>query len=240
MRDRILVKFSGEVLGGDDGQGINAVVLSNIAEEIKSILDLGVGIGVVIGAGNIFRGEELSKISRESGLRRETADRIGMLGTVINAIAFKDALDNLTTSATVFSPGGIQGIAESYSSYRAREVIESGSVAVLSGGTGNPFFTTDTAACLRALELDIDLVLKATKVDGVYDRDPLEFPGAKRFTRLSFDDAIRRDLRVMDLPALNLCRENNIEVIVYDMADGEALTKIVHDEMVGTLIHGSS
>ena len=239
MRNRILIKFSGEVFGGESGQGIKADVLTQIAKEIKIIMDLGVRVGVVIGAGNIFRGEALLKITRESGLRRETADHVGMLGTIINGLAFRDAIEYFGLTAAVFSPGGIQGITECYSSFRARELIENGGVPIFSGGTGNPFFTTDTAACLRASELGIGLVLKATKVDGVYDNDPLEFPEAKRYTKLTFDDAIRQNLKVMDLAALDLCQQNGLEVIVYDMTDGEALTKIARGEIVGTLIHCS-
>ena len=142
-------------------------------------------------------------------------------------------------SGTVYSPGGIQGITESYSSFGARELIENGGVAIFSGGTGNPFFTTDTTACLRASELGIGLVLKATKVDGVYDNDPLDFPEAKKYKELTFDDAIRQNLKVMDLAALDLCQKNGLEVIVYNMTDSQALTKIAHGEIVGTLIHCS-
>ncbi len=239
MRNRLLIKFSGEVFGGESGQGIKAYVLTQIAKEIKTIVDLGVRVGVVIGAGNIFRGETLSKIATESGLRRDTADHIGMLGTTINGLAFRDAIEHCGLMATVFSPGGIQGITECYSSFGARELIENGGVAIFSGGTGNPFFTTDTAACLRASELGIGLVLKATKVDGVYNNDPLEFPEAKKFKKLTFDDAIRQNLKVMDLAALDLCQKNGLQVIVYNMTDSEALTKIAHGEIVGTLIHCS-
>ena len=204
--------------------------------EVKQVAEAGVQIGIVIGAGNLFRGDSLRLAAQTAGMQRVTADHIGMLGTVINALAFRDALEHTGTPTWLANPGGISGVSASYSHRDCMVQLRAGNVALLAGGTGNPLFTTDTAACLRGIEIGADAVLKATKVDGVYDADPARFEDARRFESLTFDDAIVRDLKVMDLTAMALCRDHAMRVVVYDMNQADALTKIVQGDKVGTVI----
>ena len=230
----ILVKLSGEALGGADGLGIDPDVVMATAASIADVVRLKVSVGLVVGGGNIVRGAELADL----GLDRITGDHMGMLATVINALAFRDALERQGLSAEVRSAHPIPTITAGFSAREAARLTREGVVVLFAGGTGNPLFTTDTAACLRAIEIDADLVVKATKVDGVYSEDPFENPAAERFDALSFDDVLERELGVMDLTAIQLCRDHDLPVVVCDMAEGTALTRLVAGDKVGTRIGG--
>jgi uridylate kinase len=230
---RILVKLSGEALMGEADYGISPEVMSRLAQEIKDVIDLGVQVAVVVGGGNIFRGEGLAR----AGMDRVTGDQMGMLATVINALAIQDAVERIGLLARVQSAIRINEVCEDYIRRRAVRHLEHGRVVIFAAGTGNPFFTTDSAAALRAIEVNVDLLLKATKVDGVYTADPHKDPQAKRFERLSYDEALDRRLGVMDQTALVLCRDNKIKLRVYDMFRPGALVRIVNgDESIGTLV----
>jgi uridylate kinase len=230
---RILVKLSGEALMGDDAYGINRETLSAIVAEIKAVADLGVEIGVVIGGGNIFRG----MAGASSGMDRATADYMGMLATVMNAMALSDAMRRAGLNARVQSALNIEQVVEPYIRGKAIRYLEEGKVVVFGGGTGNPFFTTDTAAALRGAEIGAEIVLKATKVDGVYTADPKKDPMATRYTRISFDEAIGRDLKVMDATAFALCRDQKLPINVFSIFKPDALKRIVMGEDEGTLVH---
>lgn len=231
---RILLKLSGEALAGEGGFGIDPAAVDSIAREIEGVARGGVEVAVVLGAGNLFRGAEL----QEAGMDRVTGDHMGMMATVMNALAFRDMLLNLGLGAQVFSALKIASIAAGYSRDAAVRAMEQGRVVIFAAGTGNPFFTTDSAACLRGIEIRADAVLKATKVDGVYSADPKIDPDARRFDTLSYNEVISRDLKVMDLTAFSLCRDHDMPLIVFDMNAKGALTRIVAGERVGTLIGG--
>jgi uridylate kinase len=229
---RVLLKLSGEALAGAGGFGIDVDAVRRIASEIVEAQAEGLEIGLVLGGGNLFRGAGLAG----AGIGRVTGDQMGMLATVMNALAMRDLLQSLGGAATVLSAVPIGSIVEGFSQRRAIGLLDAGQVVLFAGGTGNPFFTTDSAACLRAIEVDADMVLKATKVDGVYDRDPHRHPSAQRFDNLSYDEVIRRDLKVMDLTAICLCREHRMPLVVFDMDRPGALRQIAAGEVVGTLV----
>ena len=231
---RVLLKLSGEALMGNEDYGIDPIVIKAIAAEIIVAQQSGVQIGVVIGGGNIFRGAGLA----ESGMDRVTGDHMGMLATVINALALADALEKLGAYSRVMSAIKINEVCEDYIRRRAIRHLEKGRIAIFAAGTGNPFFTTDSAAALRASEIGADLLLKATKVDGIYDSDPKKNPNAKRFEELGYDEVISRNLQVMDTAAFALCRDNKVPLRIYDMMQPGALMRILRGEALGTLVHG--
>lgn len=229
---RILLKLSGEQLMGDQGFGIDPKVLDKMALEIGQLVGIGVQVGLVIGGGNLFRGAALSK----AGLDRVTGDHMGMLATVMNALAMRDALERSNISSNVMSAIPMSGVVEHYDRRKAIRLLENGEVVIFSAGTGNPFFTTDSAACLRGIEVEAELVLKATKVDGVYTADPMKDPNATKYDRLSYDTVLADKLGVMDLTAICLCQDHNMPVRVFQMDKAGALLRIVVGEDEGTLI----
>ena len=229
---RILLKLSGEALLGDQPFGVDPKVLLYLAKEIKSIVDNNVEIGIVIGGGNIFRGEGLA----QSGIDRVTGDQMGMLATIINALAIQDALEREGLVVRVMSALKVNEVCEDYIRRRAIRHLEKGRVTIFSAGTGNPYFTTDSAASLRAVEIEADLLIKATRVNGVFSEDPLMNDQAKRFEKISYDDFISMGLRVMDTTSIVMCKENNLPVRVYDISIDNALLQIVQGKNVGTLI----
>lgn len=230
---RILLKLSGEALMGEDSYGINRATIDRIVGEIKSVLDLGVQVGVVIGGGNIFRGVAPAA----AGMDRATADYMGMLATVMNALALQDAMRHAGIVSRVQSALTIQQVAEPYVRGKAIRYLEENKVVIFGAGTGNPFFTTDTAAALRGMEVGADIVLKATKVDGVYTDDPKKNPDAVRYQTLTFDEAIGRNLKVMDATAFALCRDQNMNLSVFSIFKAGALKRVVLGEDEGTLVH---
>jgi uridylate kinase len=230
---RILLKLSGEALMGDDAYGINRDTLWRIVNEVKAVADLGVELGVVIGGGNIFRG----MAGASTGMDRATADYMGMLATVMNAMALADAMRQANLPARVQSALNIDQVVEPYIRGKAIRYLEEGKVVVFGGGTGNPFFTTDTAAALRGSEIGADIVLKATKVDGVYTADPKKDPTATRFAKISFDEAIGRNLAVMDATAFALCRDQKLPINVFSIFKAGALKRVVMGEDEGTLVY---
>ena len=229
---RMLLKLSGEALMGEDSYGINTGVLEFVAGEIQELVDMGVELGLVIGAGNIFRGVA----GASKGMDRTTADNMGMLATVMNALAIQDALEALDVHARVMSALEINAVCEDYIRRRAIRHLEKGRVVILAAGTGNPFFTTDTAASLRAIEIGADVLLKATKVDGVYDADPATTPDAKRFDVVSYDQVIGDKLNVMDATAIVMCRDNHLPLRVFDLTRANALVHAMSGDEVGTLV----
>lgn len=229
---RILLKLSGEELTGELGFGIDPKVLDKMALEIGQLVGIGVQVGLVVGGGNLFRGQALNA----AGLDRVTGDHMGMLATVMNALALRDALERSNITSHVMSAIPIGGIVEHYDRRLAMRYLSAGDVVIFAAGTGNPFFTTDSSACLRAIEVEASLVLKATKVDGVYDKDPMEHSDAVMFKRLSYDEVLAQQLGVMDLTAICLCRDHNMPVRVFKMAKSGALLSIVVGEDEGTLI----
>jgi uridylate kinase len=229
---RVLLKLSGEALMGDDAYGINRETIDRIAAEVKEILNLGVEVGVVIGGGNIFRGVAPAA----AGMDRATADYMGMLATVMNALALQDAMRRQGLKSRVLSALNIEQVAEPYIRGKAMRYLEEGRVVIFAAGTGNPFFTTDTAAALRGMEMNVDIVLKATKVDGVYTDDPKTHPDAMRYQRISFDEAIVKKLKVMDATALTLCRDQKLPICVFSIFKVGALTRVVLGEDEGTLV----
>ena len=229
---RILLKLSGEALLGDQPFGVDPKVLVYLAKEIKSIVDNNVEIGIVIGGGNIFRGEGLA----QSGIDRVTGDQMGMLATIINALAIQDALEREGLVVRVMSDLKVNEVCEDYIRRRAIRHLEKGRVTIFSAGTGNPYFTTDSAASLRAVEIEADLLIKATRVNGVFSDDPLMNDQAKHFEKISYDDFISMGLRVMDTTSIVMCKENNLPVRVYDISIDNALLQIVQGKDVGTLI----
>ena len=230
---RILLKLSGEALMGEDSYGINETVVSRIVSEIAEVSSLGVQIGVVIGGGNIFRG----MAGAAGGMDRATADYMGMLGTVMNAMALADAMRRADLPARVQSALRIDQVVEPYIRDRAIRHLEMGRVVIFAAGTGNPFFTTDTAAALRGTEIGAQIVLKATKVDGIYTADPKKDPSARRFARISFDEAIGRSLAVLDATAFALCRDQKLPINVFSIFKPGALRRVVMGEDEGTLVH---
>ena len=230
---RILLKLSGEALMGDDAYGINPRMLGSIVAEIKAVADLGVEIGVVIGGGNIFRGVA----GTATGMDRATADYMGMLATVMNGMALSDAMRQAGLNARVQSALNIEQVVEPYIRGKAIRYLEEGRVVIFAAGTGNPFFTTDTAAALRGSEIGAEIVLKATKVDGIYTADPKRDASATRFDRISFDEVIRLNLAVMDATAFALCRDQKLPINVFSIFKAGALKRVVMGEDEGTLVH---
>jgi uridylate kinase len=229
---RILLKLSGEALAGKSGVGIDTGALADMAEQIKEVRNLGVEVVIVIGGGNIFRGIAGSK----AGVERATGDYMGMLATVINALALQDALEKAGVETRVQSAITMHQIAEAFIRRRAVRHLEKSRVVIFGGGTGNPYFSTDTAAALRANEIGADVILKATKVDGIYDSDPLKNPDAKRYARLSYLEALQKQLKVMDATAFSLCMDNHMPIIVFDIFKEHNLRRVVMGEKVGTLV----
>jgi len=231
---RVLLKMSGEVLMGDRDFGIDPKVLDRIAKEISDIHALGVEVGLVVGGGNLFRGATLS----EAGLGRVSGDHMGMLATVMNAIAMRDALERAGIPTRVMSAITMTGVVDPYDRRKAMYHLQSGQVVIFSAGTGNPFFTTDSAASLRGIEIDADVVLKATKVDGVYDADPFKNPKATRYSSLTYDEVLSKKLSVMDLTAICLCRDHQMPLRVFNIHEHHALYDVVTSPQKGTLITG--
>jgi uridylate kinase len=230
---RILLKLSGEALMGEDSYGINRQTIERIVAEIAEVVHLGIETGVVIGGGNIFRGVAPGA----AGMDRATADYMGMLATVMNALALQDAMRRIGVAGRVQSALNIEQVAEPYIRGKAIRYLEEGKVVIFAAGTGNPFFTTDTAAALRGMEVGADIVLKATKVDGIYSDDPKTHPDAMRYQRLTFDEAIVRNLKVMDATALTLCRDQNLPICVFSIFKAGALRRVVMGEDEGTRVH---
>ena len=230
---RILLKLSGEALMGEDSFGINRTVLARMVEEIKSVVELGVQVGIVVGGGNIFRGVALGA----TGMDRATGDYMGMLATVMNAMALQDACRNNGVEARVQSALNIEQVAEPYIRGKALRHLRLGRVVIFAAGTGNPFMTTDTTAALRGAEIGAEIVIKATKVDGIYTADPKLHPDATMFDELTFDQALRANLKVMDATAFALCREQHLPIKVFNMTKHGALKRVVLGEKEGTLVH---
>jgi len=231
---RILLKLSGEGLAGEDGFGIHPGVIGGVAEQIREVYELGVEVSIVIGGGNIIRGVSAAS----EGMDRAQADYMGMLASVINAMALQDALEKQEVRTRVQTAIEIAQVAEPYIRRRAVRHLEKERIVIFAGGTGNPYFTTDTAAALRAAEIHADIVMKATQVDGVYSADPAVDPEAVRYDELSYDESLARNLRYMDQAAIALCRENGLPIMVFDMSVRGNIVKAVRGERVGTLVHG--
>jgi uridylate kinase len=229
---RILLKLSGEALSGTDGIGIEPGLAEDIAQRVRVVREMGVDVAIVIGAGNLWRG----RIGLERGMDRATADYMGMLGTVMNGLALMDAMERNGLVVRVQSAVLMQAVAEPYIRRRAIRHLEKGRVVIFGGGTGNPYFSTDTAAALRAMEIGADVLIKATKVDGVYDKDPMKNPDAVRFDRLSYMETINRRLEVMDSTAITLCMENNLPILVLNLWKEADLRMALYGEKVGTLV----
>lgn len=229
---RLVLKLSGEILAGEQGFGIENNSISRLVKEVKSIYNLGIGLCIIIGAGNIFRGIKLS----DQGMDRVTGDNLGMLGTVMNAIAFQQALSQAGCSVTAMSAVNISRIIEPYVRNQALRLVKKREIVIIAGGTGNPYFTTDSAAALRAAELKAEVVLKGTKVDGVYDKDPVVHTDAKKYSEITFSKVISDNLRVMDLTAMTLCKENSIPIIVFNIHKQGDLKKVVLGEPIGTIV----
>ena len=230
---RILLKLSGESLMGEKQYGIDEKRIAEYATQIKEIADMGIEIGIVIGGGNIFRG--LSGTSK--GVDRVKGDQMGMLATVINSLALSSALEKIGQKAQVFTAINMFPNGEYYSKWRAIEAMQNGTVAIISGGTGNPFFTTDTGSALRGIEIEAEVMLKGTRVDGIYTADPEKDPTAKKFDKISYDEIYTRGLKVMDLTATTLCKENHLPIIVFDMDTVGNLKKVLSGENIGTLVY---
>jgi uridylate kinase len=230
--DRILLKLSGEALMGDMDYGIDPVFIRRLAAEVKAVSDIGVEVAMVIGGGNIFRGAGLA----EAGMDRVTGDHMGMLATVINCLSMQDALENLGAYCRVMSALPINSVCEDYIRRRAVRHLEKGRIVLFAAGTGNPFFTTDSAASLRAVEVGADIMIKGTKVDGIYDKDPMKHDDAVKYDTVSFDEAINKRLGVMDQTAIVMCRDNNLPVKVFNMNESGDLMRLVMGETVGTLV----
>jgi uridylate kinase len=232
---RVLLKLSGEALMGDLGYGIDPKVVADIAQEISEVVKSGIQIVIVVGGGNIFRGVKAAS----AGMDRATADYIGMIATVMNAMTLQDALEQINIPTRVQSAIAMQEVAEPYIRRRAIRHLEKGRVVIFGAGSGNPFFTTDTTAALRAAEIDAEVIFKATKVDGVYDSDPMLNPNANRYDRLSYHQVLTDDLRVMDGTAIALCKENNIPIVVFDLSVRGNIVKACQGEAVGTTVGGN-
>jgi uridylate kinase len=232
---RILLKLSGEALMGDLGYGIDPTIVQNIAQEVAEVVASGTQIAIVVGGGNIFRGVKASA----AGMDRATADYIGMIATVMNAMTLQDALEQAGVPTRVQTAIAMQEVAEPYIRRRAMRHLEKGRIVVFGAGSGNPFFTTDTTAALRAAEIDADVIFKATKVDGVYDADPATHPEAKRFESLTYNHVLANDLRVMDSTAIALCKENDIPIVVFNLFERGNISRAVAGETIGTTVGGS-
>ena len=229
---RVLLKLSGEILAGQRGFGVDPVKARALADEVKSVRDLGVEVGVVIGGGNIIRGE----LAEVQGMDRVSADYLGMLATIINAITLQDALEKNGCQTRTLTAISISQLAEPYIRRRAVRHLEKGRVAILAGGTGNPYFSTDTAAVLRATEIEAEAVMKGTKVDGVYDKDPMKSDDAKKFDSISYKEVIESDLKVMDMTAITMARENDLPIVVFDVNCPGNLRKILEGNNLGTTV----
>ncbi|MGL5291003.1 MAG: UMP kinase [Vibrionaceae bacterium] len=229
---RILLKLSGEALQGNEGFGIDASVLDRMAHEIKELIEIGVQVGLVIGGGNLFRGAGLAK----AGMNRVVGDHMGMLATVMNGLAMRDALHRAYVNARLMSAIPLNGVCDNYSWSDAISQLRSGRVVIFAAGTGNPFFTTDSAACLRGIEIEANVVLKATKVDGVYSEDPNKNPNAKLYSQISYQDVLEQELKVMDLAAFTLARDHKMPIRVFNMNKPGALRRVILGEQEGTLI----
>jgi len=229
---RVLIKLSGEVLANKYGFGIDPEKVAYLAEQIKPVYNSNIDIGLIIGAGNIFRGMEAAA----GGMDRVTGDYLGMLATIMNAIAVQDSLEKIDCQTRALSAINITQIAEPYIRRRAIRHMEKGRIVIIAGGTGNPFFTTDSAAALRATELGAEILLKGTKVDGVYDKDPIEYTDAKKYEKLTYEKVIQDNLRVMDMTAITLCKENNIPIRVFNIKNSGLLLDIVMGSKIGTAI----
>ena len=232
---RVLLKLSGEALMGELAYGVDPTVVNSIAQEISEIVAKGVQVAIVVGGGNIFRG----MIGAAAGMDRATADYIGMIATVMNAMTLQDALEHIDVPTRVQTAITMQQVAEPYIRRRAIRHLEKGRVVVFGAGSGNPFFTTDTTAALRAAEIGADVVFKATKVDGVYDSDPRKNPQAKRFESLTYSHVLTHDLKVMDSTAISLCKDNNIPIIVFDLSVPGNVRRAIMGESIGTIVGGS-
>jgi uridylate kinase len=229
---RILLKLSGESLAGQNDFGIDAKILNFFASEIKKVHELGVQVGIVIGGGNIYRGLDASG----QGIDRVTGDQMGMLATIINSLALQNACENLGMFTRLMTAINMEAFAEPYIRRRAIRHLEKGRIVILGAGTGHPYFSTDTAASLRAVEIEADAILKGTRVDGVFDSDPEKNPNASRYDEISYFDVLQKDLRVMDLTAISLCKENNLPIIVFNMDKPGNLLKVVTGENIGTSV----
>jgi uridylate kinase len=232
----VLLKLSGEALAGDQGYGIDPGTLTAIAREVREVVDLGVQLALVIGGGNIFRGVAASS----KGMDRASADYMGMLATVINSLAMQDALENQGVFTRVQSAIAMQEVAEPYIRRRAMRHLEKGRVVIFAAGTGNPYFTTDTAASLRAMEIGADVILKGTKVDGVYTADPKKDPAAVKYDRLTYIDVLGKGLQVMDATATSLCMDNNLPIIVFDITTPGNVKRVIMGEKIGTIVRGAA
>ena len=229
---RILLKLSGESLMGGQSFGVDPEACFRVASQVQLLCQLGVQVGIVIGGGNIFRGAHAS-------MERTSADHIGMLATIINGISLQQAFERIECESRIMSAIACDVMAESYSWKNALHYLEKGFVLIFVGGTGNPYFTTDSAAALRALEIQAEILLKATKVDGIYDKDPVKYPNAKKFDRITYSEVLSKQLQVMDATAIALCRENHIPIRVFNLFSNEDLMKAVCNEPVGTLVEGT-
>ena len=231
---RVLLKLSGEVLMGKSSYGIDHDAVSTIAGEIKDVVELGIQLGVVVGGGNIFRGFEAD----QRGIDRTSADYMGMLSTVINSLALQSALEQLDLVTRVQSAIEMNRVAEPFIQRRAVRHLEKGRVVIFAGGTGNPYFTTDTAATLRAIEIKADVIIKATKVDGIYDKDPVKYKDAKMFKNITYNDVLTKHLKVMDATAISLCRENNLPIIVFNLQKAGNIKRVICGRPIGTIVRG--
>jgi len=232
---RVLLKLSGEALAGEQGYGIDPQTITTIANEVKEVVECGVQLSLVIGGGNIFRGLAASS----KGMDRASADYMGMLATMINALAMQDALEKIGVDTRVQSAIAMQEVAEPYIRRRAIRHLEKGRVVIFGAGTGNPYFTTDTAASLRAMEVGAEVILKGTKVDGVYTADPKKDPNATKFTELTYIDVLKKGLQVMDATATSLCMDNSLPIIVFDVTTDGNVKKVVYGEPIGTIVKGA-
>ena len=229
---RVILKVTGEVLAGEEKYGIDGQMVRAFAEEIKEVKEIGCEIALVMGGGNIFRGAAAS----EGGMERVTADYMGMLATVMNSLALQDALEKITVSTRVMSAIEMRQVAEPYIRRRATRHLEKGRVVIFAGGTGNPYFTTDTTASLRAMEIGAEVILKATKVPGVYDADPLRHKGAKMYGRLTYIEVLNKELKVMDSTAISLCMDNQLPIVVFNIMEKGNIKRVVLGEEIGTLV----
>lgn len=229
---KILLKLSGEALMGDQEFGISSDVITSYAKQIKEIVDLGVEVSIVIGGGNIFRGIS----GAAQGVDRVTGDHMGMLATVINSLALQNSIEKLGVTTRVQTAIEMPKVAEPFIKRRAQRHLEKGRVVIFGAGTGNPYFTTDTAAALRAIEMETDVVIKATKVDGIYDKDPVKYPDAKKYETVTYNEVLAKDLKVMDATAISLCRENKLPIIVFNSLDEGNLKKVIMGEHIGTTV----
>lgn len=229
---RVLIKLSGEALAGDQGTGISGDILNKISSEVASLQETGCEIAIVVGGGNIHRGVA----GATSGMDRATSDYMGMMATVINSLALQDALERRGVYTRVMSAIAMQEVAEPYIRRRAVRHLEKKRVVIFAAGTGNPYFTTDTTAALRANEIHADLIMKATKVDGIYDKDPMKFKDAKKFNQLSYIEVLNKEIKVMDSTAITLCMDNNMDIVVFNMFEEGNIAKVVQGENIGTVV----